>query len=48
MSDVRDDDGDDRWSRSTDFHAGKLKGLVDRVVEADNRGECEALDPEQF
>jgi hypothetical protein len=41
-------DEDERWLQSTAAHAGKLKGLVDDVLEADRRGECEPLDPEQL
>jgi hypothetical protein len=39
---------DARWTRSTDANAGKLQGLVERVIEADERGECEPLDPDKL
>jgi hypothetical protein len=39
---------DERWMQSTDSNADKLQGLVDRVLEADDRGECETLDPDQL
>jgi hypothetical protein len=41
-------DEDERWMRSTEAHANKLQGLVDQVLEADDRGECEPLDPDQL
>jgi hypothetical protein len=41
-------DEDERWTRTTEAHADKLKGLVDDVLEADRRGECEPLDPDQL
>ena len=39
---------DERWIRSTESHAGKLKQLVDDVLDANRRGECEPLDPDQL
>jgi hypothetical protein len=39
---------DEKWARSTEAHAGKLAGLVNEVLEADRRGECEPLDPERL
>jgi hypothetical protein len=39
---------DERWARSTAAHADKLKSLVNDVLEADRRGECETLDPDQL
>jgi hypothetical protein len=37
---------DERWLRSTEAIAGKLRGLVQEVLDADDRGECEPLDPD--
>lgn len=37
---------DERWMRSTAANAGKLQGLVERVLESDGRGECEPLNPD--
>ena len=39
---------DERWMRSTASSAEKLQGLVKEVLEADDRGECEPLDPDQL
>jgi hypothetical protein len=39
-------DEDERWMRSTAAHAEKLQGLVDNILNADRRGECETLDPD--
>ena len=39
---------DERWLRSTEANAGKLQGLVQEVLDADDRGECEPLDPNQL
>ena len=39
---------DERWQRSTEVNEGKLRGLVDEVLEADERGECEPLDPDKL
>jgi DNA-binding PucR family transcriptional regulator len=39
---------DERWSRSTEANAGKLSKLVDEVLEADDRGECEPLEPDKL
>jgi hypothetical protein len=33
---------DEKWMRSTSENARKLRGLVDDVLAADNRGECES------
>jgi hypothetical protein len=41
-------DEDDRWMRSTADHADKLRRLVDNVLDADHKGECETLDPERL
>ena len=41
-------DEDERWTRSTEAHSDKLKHLVDDVLEADRRGECEPLDLDQL
>ena len=39
---------DERWTRSTAVRADRLEGLVAEVLEADRRGECESLDPDQL
>ena len=39
---------DERWMRSTASNADRLRGLVEEVLAADDRGECEPLDPEQL
>jgi hypothetical protein len=39
---------DERWLRSTDSSADKLQGLVNRVLEPDDLGECELLDPDKL
>lgn len=39
---------DERWMQSTATHAAKLQGLVEDVLDADGRGECEPLDPDQL
>lgn len=39
---------DERWMLSTEVNAGKLRGLVQEVLEAEDRGECESLDPDQL
>ncbi len=39
---------DERWMRSTEANSNKLQGLVEGVLEADDRGECEPLDPERL
>jgi hypothetical protein len=39
---------DERWMKSTDSNADKLQGLIDRVLESDDRGECEPLDPDRL
>jgi hypothetical protein len=41
-------DEDERWMHSTEAHAGNLKRFVDDILEADRRGECEPLDPDQL
>jgi hypothetical protein len=41
-------DEDERWMQSTAAHATKLQGLVDDVLEANRRGECGLLDPDQL
>jgi hypothetical protein len=38
-------DEDERWTHSTAANADKLQRLVDDVLQADRRGECEPLDP---
>ncbi|MEX2317039.1 MAG: hypothetical protein WD669_07800 [Pirellulales bacterium] len=39
---------DERWQKSTESHADRLQGLVRDVLEADRRGECEPLHPDQL
>ena len=39
-------DEDERWTRSTESNADKLKGLVEDILDADRRGECPTLDPD--
>jgi hypothetical protein len=39
-------DEEERWMRSTAAHADKLQGLVENILDADRRGECETLDPD--
>lgn len=41
-------DEDEAWTQSTARHEGRLRQLVDDVLEADRRGECEPLDPDQL
>lgn len=37
---------DDRWVRSTRDASVGLKGLIDSVLEDDEKGDCPPLDPE--
>ncbi len=39
---------DERWSRSTQQHASKLKGLADEVLRDAAQGRTEPLDPERL
>ncbi len=39
---------DRQWSQSTEAQAGKLRRLVDDVLAADGRGECEPLIPDEI
>ncbi|MCH8840218.1 MAG: hypothetical protein IH831_05995 [Planctomycetes bacterium] len=39
---------DERWQNSTANHTDKIKGLVQDVLEAERRGECEPLDPDNL
>lgn len=39
---------DEKRASSTETHAGKLAGLVNDVLGANRRGECESLDPERL
>ena len=39
---------DERWQKSTANHADKIQGLVQDVLEAERRGECEPLDPDNL
>jgi hypothetical protein len=41
-------DEDERWAQSTAANSDKLRGFVEGVLEADRRGECEPLDPDQL
>jgi len=41
-------DEDERWMRSTASNEDKLRSLLNNVLEADRRGECEPLDPDQM
>ncbi|NOZ39369.1 MAG: hypothetical protein GXP24_03985 [Planctomycetes bacterium] len=41
-------DQDRLWAQSTDAHAEKLGGLVDDILAADDRGECEPLIPNEM
>jgi hypothetical protein len=39
---------DELWNRTTESHAGSLRGFVEKVLEAERRGECEPLDPDKL
>ncbi len=39
---------DRRWLQSTETQKDKLRGLVDNVLAADDRGECEPLTPDEL
>ena len=39
---------DERWGRSTQQHASKLKSLTDEVLRDDACGRTEPLDPERL
>jgi hypothetical protein len=41
-------DEDERWTQSTNANADKLRVLVQDVLDANRRGECEPLDPNQL
>lgn len=41
-------DEDERWTQSTAANLDKLRGFVKGIVEADRRGECQPLDPDQL
>ena len=41
-------DEDERWLRSTADNTEKLRELVQDVLAADRRGECELLDPDRL
>lgn len=41
-------EADEQWSRSTAAHAEKLRGLIDDVLAADGRDECEPLDVDRL
>jgi len=36
-------DEDEKWARSTEANADKLRGLIGDVLQADSRGKCEPL-----
>lgn len=37
---------DRKWTESTAAHEDKLQGVVEDILAADERGECEPLDPD--
>lgn len=39
---------DDRWQATTDKYADKLPKLVADILAANQRGECEPLDPDRL
>ncbi len=39
---------DAAWDKTTAKHADKLERLAEEVVAADDRGECESLDPDSL
>ena len=39
---------DHAWDETTRKHSGKLDRLVTSVLEANRRGECDALDPDRM
>lgn len=39
---------DERWMQSTNSNVEKLQSFVDQVLDADDRGEYEVLDPDQL
>jgi hypothetical protein len=39
---------DERWSRSTTEHEGKLKGFIDTLLADDAKGASEPLDPDRL
>ena len=41
-------DDDERWMRSMHIHSDKLETVADKILEADRRGDCEPLDPDQL
>ena len=41
-------DEDERWAQSTAANSDKLSGFIRDILEADRRGECEPLDPDQL
>jgi hypothetical protein len=41
-------DEDELWQQYTAKHAGKIQGLVKEILEAERRGECEPLDPDNL
>jgi hypothetical protein len=41
-------DEDARWAKSTVANVDKLRRLVEDVLTADQRGECEPLEPDQL
>jgi hypothetical protein len=41
-------DEDEKWAKSTEANADKLRGFIGEVLQADSRGECEPLDPDRL
>ena len=41
-------DENERWQQSTARHSEELQSLVADILEAERRGECEPLDPDQL
>jgi hypothetical protein len=45
---LRELEEDQRWSRSTAAHEGKLKGFADTLLADDAAGKSEPLDPDRL
>ena len=41
-------DEDEKWAKSTEANANKLREFIGHVLQADSRGECEPLDPDRL
>jgi hypothetical protein len=39
---------DERWARTAEKHAEKLKKLADQILADDKKGLCEPLDPDRL